>query len=49
MHTTNNNYGGTGFIMSVPVVAPQLYDVILRNVGENSLETVYVTVMAQEI
>ena len=48
-HTTPLSYGGTGFIMSVPVVAPQLYDVILRNVGEKSLETVSVTVMGQEI
>ena len=48
-HTTPNTYGGTGFVMSVPVVAPTLFDVILRNVGDEVLETVYVTVMAQEI
>lgn len=48
-YTTPNNYGGTGFVMSVPVVAPSLYDVILRNVGKKALESVYVTVMAQEI
>ena len=29
-HTTPNNYNGTGFVMSVPVVAPLLYDVILK-------------------
>ncbi len=48
-YTTPNTYGGTGFIMSVPVVAPQLFDVILRNVGDKELQSVYVTMMAQEI
>jgi len=47
--TTSANYGHTGFVMSVPVVAPLLYDVILRNVGSNSIQSVYVTVMAKEI
>jgi hypothetical protein len=41
--------GKTGFIVSVPVVAPVLYDVILRNTGAQALDTVYVTLMAQEI
>lgn len=35
--------------MSVPVVAPLLYDVILLNVSGEKLKSVYVTVMAQEI
>ena len=48
-HTAPTGYGGTGFVMSVPVVAPLLYDVILRNTGTQKLETIYVTVMAQEI
>jgi len=43
------NYNRTGFIVSVPVVAPMLYDVILRNTGTQPLDTIYVTVMAQEI
>jgi hypothetical protein len=43
------NFNGTGFIMSVPVVAPVLYDVILKNTGPQTLDTIYVTVMAQEI
>ena len=43
------SYGETGFVMSVPVVAPLLYDVILRNTGSQALDTMYVTVMAQEI
>jgi hypothetical protein len=30
-HTAPSDYGGTGFVISVPVVAPLLYDVILRN------------------
>ncbi len=42
-------YGRTGFVVSVPVVAPELYDVILRNTGTQPLDAVYVTVMAQEI
>ncbi len=48
-HTVPGNYNGTGFVMSVPVIAPLLYDVILRNTGTQNLETIYVTVMAQEI
>ncbi|MBZ5534487.1 MAG: hypothetical protein LAO31_00915 [Acidobacteriia bacterium] len=43
------NFNGTGFIMSVPVVAPVLYDVILKNTGPQALDAIYVTVMAQEI
>lgn len=48
-YTTPQEYGGTGFVLSVPVVAPLLYDVILTNTGAEPLETIYVTVMAQEI
>ena len=48
-YTTPNDYNGTGFVMSVPVIAPLLYDVILKNVGDADLESVYVAVMAQEI
>ncbi len=48
-HTTPAGFGSTGFTMSVPVIAPLLYDVILRNVGTADLETVYVTLFAQEI
>jgi len=35
--------------VSVPVVAPLLYDVILKNLSEKEKPEVYVTVMAQEI
>jgi hypothetical protein len=48
-HTTPPGYGSTGFTMSVPVIAPVLFDVILRNVGSTPLETVYVGLFAQEI
>ena len=48
-YTTPNTYGGTGFVMSVPVVAPLLYDVIIRNLGEDEKPTIYITLMAQEI
>ncbi len=41
--------GDTGFVMSVPVVAPLLYDVILRNTGTQPLQTISVAIMAQEI
>ena len=44
VHSTPPNYGGTGFILSVPVVAPVLYDVILRNLGEEPLTSMFVTV-----
>ncbi len=40
---------GTGFVMSVPVIAPLLYDVILRNTSTNNIPELYVTVMAQEL
>jgi hypothetical protein len=48
-HTTPATYNGTGFVMSVPVVAPYLFDVILDNVGAQDLEAIHATVMAQEI
>lgn len=48
-YTTESTYNGTGFIMSVPVVAPLLYDVILNNLSTVEKPEVYVTVMAQEI
>lgn len=48
-HTVPSTYNGTGFVMSVPVVAPLLYDVILKNNGSTDLETISVSVMAQEI
>lgn len=35
--------------MSVPVIAPMLYDVILRNTGSTPLEAIYVALFAQEI
>jgi hypothetical protein len=35
--------------MSVPVVAPFLYDVILKNNGSVDLNTISVALMAQEI
>lgn len=48
-YITPGTYNGAGFVVSVPVVAPNLFDVILTNIGEHDLETMYVTVMAQEI
>ena len=48
-HTTPSGYNGTGIVLSVPVVSPQLYDVILQNLSAQAKAEVYVTVMAQEI
>lgn len=48
-YTTPAAFGSTGFTMSVPVIAPVLYDVILRNTGATDLQNVYVTLFAQEI
>lgn len=48
-HETAPNFGRTGFTLSVPVVAPVLYDVILRNTGATELTTIYVTLFAQEV
>lgn len=48
-YATPANFGETGFSMSVPVVAPVLYDVILRNTGTVDLQAVYVTLFAQQI
>lgn len=48
-YTTPAGFGSTGFTMSVPVIAPVLYDVILRNTGSTPLETIYVALFAQEI
>ncbi|MEW6348371.1 MAG: hypothetical protein AB1646_04875 [Thermodesulfobacteriota bacterium] len=48
-HTVPANFNGTGFVLSVPVVAPLLYDVILNNHGTADLTTLYVGLMAQEI
>jgi hypothetical protein len=48
-YTTPAGFGSTGFTMSVPVIAPMLYDVILRNTGATPLETIYVALFAQEI
>jgi hypothetical protein len=48
-YATPTTYGGSGFVMSVPVVAPLLYDVILTNLSEGEIPKVYVTVMAQEV
>ena len=41
--------GGTGFVMSVPVVAPLLYDVILTNNSASDKPTVYVALLAQDV
>ena len=48
-HSVPSTNNGTGFVMSVPVIAPLLYDVILKNNGTTDLTTIFVTVMAQEI
>lgn len=47
--TAPPNYPSTGIVLSVPVVAPLLYDIILKNTGPQPLDTVYLTLMGQEI
>ncbi|MCA9636596.1 MAG: hypothetical protein KC420_11270 [Myxococcales bacterium] len=39
--------GDTGFIMSVPVVAPILYDVILSNTSAQKIVDIYVSILAK--
>ena len=46
-HATPSTYTGTGFVMSVPVIAPRLYDVILVNKGSRDLTSLYVTLLAR--
>jgi hypothetical protein len=47
IYTTPMDYNRTGFVISVPVVAPMLYDVILHNIGQAGLAKVYVAVLGQ--
>jgi hypothetical protein len=47
--TAPPSYNRTGFIMSVPVVAPILFDVILTNMTAQPIDKMYVALMAQEI
>ena len=47
-YTTPANFNGTGFVLSVPVVTPLLYDVIIKNKGANPITDLHVTVLAQE-
>lgn len=42
-------YSRRGCGVAGSVIAPNLYDVILKNVGKSEFESLYVTVMAQEI
>jgi hypothetical protein len=41
------NTSDTGFIMSVPVVAPTLYDVILRNTSTHTIRNIFVSLLAK--
>ena len=45
----SSTFNETVLVMSAPAIAPHLYDVIFKTTGSDDLETVYVTVMAQEI
>ena len=47
VHTVPLTDGSTGFILSVPVVAPRLYDLILKNTGPKAIEDLYVTLLAK--
>jgi len=43
------SYDRTGLVITVPVVAPQLYDVILENKGTTPIDSLFVSLMSQEI
>ena len=47
--TAPATFNRTGFVVSVPVVAPTLYDLILTNTSATAMDQVYVTLLAQEI
>ena len=47
--TAPKSYNRTGFVVSVPVVAPTLYDVIITNTSTQPIDEIYVTLLAQEI
>ncbi len=49
IYTIPDLYNGTGLALSVPVIAPQLYDVILKNLSGEEIDSLYVTLMTQEI
>lgn len=46
-YTAPANYKRTSFVLSVPVIAPLLYDVIIENMGKNAVPELYVTVMGE--
>ena len=48
-YTVPSLYNGTGFVMSVPVIAPELVSIELTNTEEREFDETFVTVMAQEI
>lgn len=45
--TATEQRGKTGIVLSVPVIAPLLYDIVLENIGDDILDDVFVTLMAQ--
>jgi hypothetical protein len=47
--TAPQNYNRTGFVVSVPVVAPTLFDVIVTNTSTQPIDEIFVTLLAQEI
>jgi hypothetical protein len=49
VYSVPTSYNRTGFVMSVPVIAPLLYDVILKNNGMADLTTIAVSVFAQDV
>ncbi len=48
-YKTPANYNETGFIISVPVVAPLLYDVIITNNSGTAKTSLHVSLLAQEM
>lgn len=48
-YRTSATFNETGFILSVPVVAPLLYDVIITNHGTVALSALHVSVLMQQL
>jgi hypothetical protein len=46
---TPANYNQTGLIVSVPVIAPLLSEIVLTNNGSQTVDELYIALLAQEL
>jgi hypothetical protein len=42
-----SNYNKTGYILRVPVIAPMVYDIMVKNHGSNDLDDVHIILFAK--